>query len=262
MNRRSFSLYVTIAVLIFLYLPIIILVVNSFNESQFGGVFTGFSFKWYQKLFQERAMWEALENSLIIGVSATIASTILGTLAALSLYRYRSRLQKAHYGLIYTPLIIPDILMGIGLLLFFVSVNLQLGLFTVFIAHTTFCMSYVTMVVLARLQNFDYSVIEAAQDLGANTWIVFIKVLLPMLAPGIAAGALLAFTLSIDDFVITFFVAGKGAVTLPIYIYSMIKYGSTPIINALSFILLALTFLVIWSTRHLLKGKLLQESSK
>ncbi len=253
MNRHRFAFCITIAVLIFLYLPVIILIINSFNESQFGGTFTGFSFKWYQKLFHERAMWSALRNSLIIGVSATVVSTMLGTLAALALYRYKSRLQNVHYGLIYSPLIIPDILMGIGLLLFFISLNIQLGLFTVFVAHTTFCMSYVTMVVLARLQNFDYAVIEAAQDLGANAWVVFRRVLMPMLAPGIAAGALLAFTLSIDDFVITFFVAGKGAVTLPIYVYSMIKFGGTPVINALSFIMLVLTTLVIWSTQNLTK---------
>lgn len=253
MKPSRFPFIITCCVLIFLYLPIVILVVNSFNASQFGGVWTGFSLKWYEKLFHEKAMWQALRNSLLIGFSATVASTILGTTAALALYRYKSKLQKVHYGLIYTPLIIPDILMGIGLLLFFISLNMQLGLFTVFIAHTTFCLSYVTMVVLARLETFDYSIIEAAQDLGANSWVVFRKVFIPLLSPAIAAGALLAFTLSIDDFVITFFVAGKGAVTLPIYIYSMIKFGSTPTINALSFILLIITFIIVWSTQRLIK---------
>jgi len=255
MKPSRLPLTITILVMVFLYLPIIILIINSFNESRFGGVFTGFSIKWYLKLFEERAMWSALNKSLIIGISATIASTILGTTAALALYRFKSKIQKVHYGLIYSPLIIPDILMGIALLLFFVLLNIQLGLFSIFIAHTTFCLSYVTMVVLARLQNFDYNVIEAAQDLGANSWEVFRRVLIPLLAPGIVAGALLAFTLSIDDFVITFFVAGKGATTLPIYIYSMIKFGSTPIINALSFIMLVITFIVIWATQALLKEK-------
>jgi len=255
MKHSRLPFMITMLVMVFLYLPIIILIVNSFNESRFGGVFTGFSWKWYQQLFEERAMWSALKKSLIIGVSATFASTILGTMAALALYRFKSKLQKVHYGLIYSPLIIPDILMGIALLLFFVLLNIQLGLFTIFIAHTTFCLSYVTMVVLARLQNFDHNVIEAAQDLGANAWEVFRRVLIPLLAPGIVAGALLAFTLSIDDFVITFFVAGKGATTLPIYVYSMIKFGSTPIINALSFILLVITFIVIWATQTLLKEK-------
>lgn len=252
MSKSRIPLIVTIAVLVFLYLPIFILFINSFNESRFGGEWTGFSFKWYQRLLQERTIWIALRNSLIIAFSATITSTILGILAALSLYRYKTSLQKIHYALIYVPLVIPDILMGISLLLFFVVVlNIQLSLFTIFIAHTTFCVSYVTMVILARLQNFDLSVIEAAQDLGANHWQVFKRIIIPLLAPGIVAGALLAFTLSIDDFVITFFVAGQGATTLPIYIYGMIKFGSTPVINALSVILLAATFLIIMITQYL-----------
>lgn len=251
MKKGRFTFYVTIAVLIFLYLPIVILFVNSFNDSRFGGEWAGFTLKWYQKLMRERALWQSFRNSLIVGLSATIASAILGTTAALALYRYKTGLQKIHYGLIYVPLVIPDILTGMSLLLFFVTLNIKLGLFTVFITHTTFCVSYVTMVILARLQNFDFSVIEAAQDLGASNWTVLRKVLIPLLAPAIAAGALLAFTLSIDDFVITFFVVGQGTSTLPVYIYSMIKFGSTPVINALSVILLIFTFIIIWLTQHL-----------
>lgn len=251
MKKSRFPFYMTLGVLAFLYLPIIVLFINSFNDSRFGGEWAGFTFKWYQRLLHERALWQSFRNSLIVAISATMASSILGTTAALALYRYKTRLQKAHYGLIYVPLVIPDILTGMSLLLLFVSLNVKLGLFTVFVTHTTFCVSYVTMVILARLQNFDFSVIEAAQDLGANSWTVFRKVLMPLLTPGIAAGAMLAFTLSIDDFVITFFVAGQGTTTLPIYIYSMIKYGSTPVINALSVILLILTFIVIWLTQHL-----------
>jgi len=246
---------VTLIVLLFLYLPIVVLFINSFNDSRFGGEWTGFTIKWYERLWRERGLWQAFRNSLIVALSATVASTLLGTTAALALYRYKTRLQKVHYGLVYVPLVIPDILTGMSLLLLFIAINIKLGLLTVFITHTTFCLSYVTMVVLARLQNFDFSVIEAAQDLGANSWIVFRRVLMPLLAPGIAAGAMLAFTLSIDDFVITFFVAGQGTTTLPIYIYSMIKYGSTPVINALSVILLILTFIVIWLTQRLTEEK-------
>lgn len=237
---------ITAAVLIFLYLPIVMLTITSFNESRFGGIWSGFTLKWYVRLFQERELWLALRNSLIVGISATLVSTLIGTLAAFALHRYKTKLQKVHYGLVYTPLVIPDILMGISLLLFFVILNVELGLFTVFIAHTTFCISYVTMVMLSKLQNFDFSIVEAAQDLGANSWTVFRKILLPLLMPGIIAGALLAFTLSIDDFVITYFVAGPGATTLPLYIYGMIKLGSTPIINALSVVILFLTFLIVW----------------
>jgi spermidine/putrescine transport system permease protein len=143
--------------------------------------------------------------------------------------------------------------MGISLLLFFISINIQLGLFTVFIAHTTFCMSYVTMVMLSKLQNFDFTLIEAAQDLGANTWTLTRRVLFPLLAPGLMAAGLLAFMLSIDDFVITFFVAGQGVATLPIYVYNMIKFGSTPIINALSVLILIGTFVVTFFTQSLSK---------
>lgn len=253
MKNSRFCLTMTILVMLFLYLPIIMLVISSFNDSRFGGEWTGFTWKWYAQLWNEYAMWQSLANSLFVGISATITSTILGTFAAFSLHYYRTNLQKAHYTLIYTPLILPDILMGISLLLFFVALNIQLSLFTVYLAHTTFCVSYVTMVMLSKLQNFDFSVVESAQDLGAGRRTVARRIWLPLLAPGIAAGALLAFTLSIDDFVITFFVAGQGASTLPIYIYSMIKFGSTPVINALSTIILFLTFIIVWLTQTLSK---------
>lgn len=245
MKKSKFPVIITLIVLLVLYLPLIILVANSFNSHKFGGSWGGFTWKWYEILFNHRELWIALRNSMIIAVSATVASTILGTIAAFALYRYSTKFQTAHYALIYTPLVIPDILMGMSLLLFFVLCSVKLGLFTVFLAHTTFCLSYVVMIMVARLQNFDYALVEAAQDLGANSITTIRKVFLPTLMPGIAAAALLAFTLSLDDFVITFFVAGQGATTLPIYIYGMIKYGATPVINALSTILLAITLVTI-----------------
>lgn len=253
MKRSSFCFWITVAVLIFLYLPILILIINSFNASRFSGEWLGFSLKWYGKLLEEHALWEALGNSLLIATSATIVSTILGTCAAFALHLYRTKLQKVHYGLIYIPLAIPEILMGISLLLFFIALNIKLGLFTIFIAHTTFCVSYVTMVMISKLQNFDFTLVEAAQDLGANSWTVLRRILLPLLTPGFTASALLAFMLSIDDFVITYFVAGQGVSTLPTYIYSMIKFGSTPIINALSVIILFITFFIICLTQALSK---------
>ena len=237
---------VTWAVILFFYLPIAVLVVNSFNASRFGGTWEGFSFKWYVKLFQDESIWMALSNTLIVAAGATVCSMVLGTCGAFALHRYAgSKLQKWHYGVIYMPLVLPEILMGLSLLLFFVAVRVQLGLWTIFVAHVTFCLSYVAMTVLARLQDFDYSIVEAAQDLGGGWRVTVLKVLLPMLAPGILAGGLLAFTLSIDDFVISFFVAGPGATTLPIKIYSMIKYGKPPMINALSALLLLVTFLCV-----------------
>lgn len=255
MKRSWVPMVTTFLVLLFFYIPILVLAINSFNASRFGGVWGGFSFKWYLRLFHDRAVWHALRNTLIIAVSATAASMVLGTTAAFALHRYRTRLQLTHYTLVYTPLVVPDILMGMSLLLFLVALKMPLGLITIFIAHVTFCISYVAMVVLGRLQDFDFSVMEAAQDLGAGTWTAVRKVLLPLLAPGIAAGGLLAFTLSIDDFVITFFVAGPGSTTLPIHIYSMIKHGFPPMINALSVILLCLTFVVVVSSQKLMEAR-------
>ncbi len=255
MRHSRLPLFTTLAVLVFFYLPIGVLVVNSFNASRFGGTWEGFSFTWYQKLWAKTEIWLALKNSLLIAVGATAAAVVLGTTAAFALHRYTSRLQRLHYTLIYTPLVVPEILMGISLLLFFVAIGIKLGLFTIWLAHVTFCISYVTMVVLARLQDFDFSLIEAAQDLGAGWWTATWRVLLPLLAPGIVAGGLLAFTLSIDDFVVSFFVAGPGSTTLPIRIYSMIKHGAPPLINALSTILLVVTFTLVWLSQYLTQEK-------
>jgi spermidine/putrescine transport system permease protein len=251
MKRSRFPLIVTWILLLFFYLPIFILILYSFNSSRFGGSWTGWSLHWYRQLFREREIWRALINSLVIAFSATAVSLVLGTTAAIALHRFSSRLQRFHYTLIYTPLVVPEILMGISLLLFFAALHLELGLFTIFLAHVTFCVSYVAMVMLGRLQDFDYAIVEAAQDLGAGWWTTLWRVLLPLLMPGIVAGGLLAFTLSIDDFVITFFVAGPGSTTLPIRIYSMIKHGSPPLINALSSLLLLITFLAVFFSRRL-----------
>lgn len=234
---------ITWMVLLFFYLPIVVLVAQSFNSSRFGGHWEETSLKWYIRLMHERDIWSALSNTLIIATAATLISMVLGTSAAFALHRYAgSRLQKIHYSIIYMPLVLPEILMGLSMLLFFVALRVSLGMITIGIAHVTFCLSYVAMTVLARLQDFDYTIIEAAQDLGAGWWSTLWRVLIPMLAPGIFAGGLLAFTLSIDDFVISFFVAGPGSTTLPIRIYSMIKYGAPPLINALSTIMLVVTF--------------------
>ena len=251
MKRSRFPLYVTVALLVFFYAPILVLVLYSFNASRYGGSWTGWSLTWYRRLWEEREIWHALQNSLVIAITATIASMVLGTTAALALHRFHTRLQRVHYVLIYTPLVVPEILMGISLLLFFAAIGLDLGLFTIFLAHVTFCLSYVAMVVLGRLQDFDDAVVEAAQDLGAGWWTIAWRILLPLLAPGIVAGGLLAFTLSIDDFVISFFVAGPGSTTLPIRIYSMIKHGSPPLINALSTLLLVVTFAAVWLSQRL-----------
>jgi len=253
-RRSRFPLVVTALVMAFFYLPVLILVANSFNPARFSSRWQGFSLVWYRRLFESPEIWQALKNTLIIAISVTAVAAVLGTAAAYALHRYgASRLQKVHYTLIYQPLVVPEILMGISLLMAFVAAGVPLGLFTIFLAHVTFCVSFVAMTVLGRLQDFDFSIIEAARDLGASPWQSTRKVLLPVLMPGIVAGALLAFTLSIDDFVITFFVAGPGSTTLPLRIYSMIKYGAPPMINALSTLLLAVTFAAVLASQRLAK---------
>jgi spermidine/putrescine transport system permease protein len=255
MRKSRFPLYITIAILVFFYLPIIIVFMQSFNASRFGGTWNGFTLAWYVKLFNDRNIWHALTNTLIIAATSTLVSIVLGTLAAFALYRYRTKLQVSHNILIYFPLVIPDILMGISLLLFFVSLKISLGLATIFLAHVTFSVSYVAMVVLARFQDFDYSIMEAAMDLGATWGVAVRKILVPYLMPGIAAGGLLAFTLSLDDFVITFFVSGPDSTTLPLYIYSMMRHGSPSVINALSVLMVLFTFIIVFISKKLLEAK-------
>jgi spermidine/putrescine transport system permease protein len=230
---------------LFLYAPIIVLVIFSFNASRFVTTWDGFSLRWYQELFQDQAMATALRNSLVVAVSSTLVSTVFGTMVALAMERRKFVGKVAFDALLYLPIIIPDIAMAVMLLLFFVLVSIQLSLITIIISHVAFNISFVAIVVRARLVGFDRSLEEAAQDLGANELQTFWHVTLPLLMPGILAGALLAFTLSLDDFVITFFVAGVGATTLPLRIYSMVKLGITPVINAISTLLLMVSMSLV-----------------
>ncbi len=244
-NSRFTSLFITIFVIIFMYLPIVMLITMSFNSSRYGGKWTGFSLRWYEALFKDHSVINATMNTLFVAIAATVFSTIIGTLAAWVLNAYKNdNMQKLHYGLIYAPLVVPDVLMGISLLLMFVSLKIELGLTTVIMAHITFCVSYVAFTVLARLQDFDFNLIQAAEDLGASQFRIFVKIILPLLFPGIVAGAMMAFTLSMDDFVVTFFVGGPGSTTLPVKVYSMMKHGPPAIINALSVVFMAVTFTV------------------
>jgi spermidine/putrescine transport system permease protein len=250
MNRNKLPIIVLLTVLVFFYLPIMVLVIESFNPARFPGQWNGFSLKWYIKLFHERDLWAAFNRSIIIALSASAAATVIGTTCAIALHWFKTRLQKAHFIMTYLPIAMPDILMGLSLLMFFVAIGMKLGMLTVFIAHVTFCISYVARVVFARLEDFDNSLIEAAMDLGCTWRKAIWKVAVPILTPGILSGALLAFTLSIDDFVVTFFVAGPGTTTLPILMYSMIKRGATPLINALSTILLCITFACVFFSQY------------
>lgn len=256
MNRTGFSRFVTLFSLVFLYIPILILIFNSFNASRFPNMWNGFTLIWYRKLFEQRPIWRAFGNSLLIALSSTGLATVLGTLSAFAIHTYRSKLQRLHSALLYAPLIVPEIHLGISLLLFFVMTNFGVGLFSIFLAHVTLCTGYVSMVMLNHLESFDFSLIEAARDLGADTAQVIKRIALPLFAPALAAGALLALTLSLDDFIVSYFVAGPGAMTLPIYIYSMVKHGSPPLMNALSTLIIAATFALVWLSRRLIRRSL------
>ncbi|MES2660419.1 MAG: ABC transporter permease [Verrucomicrobiota bacterium] len=256
MKPSRIPLVTLVLVLVFFYLPIGYLVMNSFNTSRYASQWGGFSMRWYERLFERQDIIAALGNSLKVATAASLISMVLGTAAAFALERHRSRLQNAHRLLVTVPLVLPDILMGMSLLLLFVSLGVSLSLITITVAHITFCLSYVALVVQARLQDFDFNTVEAARDLGATKTQAFLKVTLPLLAPGILAGGLLAFTLSIDDYVVTYFVKGPGSDTLPTLVYSMIKKSKDlPVINALSSLILVVTFFVVAASQRLVAKK-------
>ncbi len=248
MRRRSLWLpAAALAAYAFLYLPLLIVVVYSFNDSRLNAEWVGFTFDWYRKLAADDDMLGAAGNSLLIAVTASLVSTVLGTMAGVAMHRYKLRLLPV---LVLTPIAIPEILMGVSLLIFFVLLNFTLGLVSVALAHIAFCIGFVAIVVRARLAGMDETLTEAARDCGASPWQSFRFVTLPLIMPGVIAGALMAFTLSIDDFVITFFTAVAGTVTLPLQIYSMIKIAVTPEVNAVSTLLMLLTlFLIVVATK-------------
>ncbi|MDC7788237.1 ABC transporter permease subunit [Rhodoplanes sp. TEM] len=247
MRRLSPFNLVSLALgLAFLYVPILILVVYSFNASRLVTVWGGFSTRWYVALMQDRALQEAALTSLGIALASATLATVLGTLAALALTRlgrFRGRLPFA--AMIYAPLVMPEVITGLSLLLLFVAVGFERGAATVTIAHTTLTMCFVAVVVQSRLAGFDRSLEEAAQDLGCPPLRTFLTVTLPVIAPGIAAGFLLAFSLSLDDLVIASFTTGPGATTLPIRIYSEVRLGVKPEINAVCTIFIAVTAVVV-----------------
>jgi spermidine/putrescine transport system permease protein len=235
----------SLLVYLFLYVPIVILILYSFNRSKQTAAWEGFTFDWYLRLLHNDLILRAVKNSLIVALITTVVATTIGTLVALALARGSFRGKGATQAALYLPIIIPEIVVGAALVTFYGVTEMRLGLTTVVIAHVAFCISYVAIVVRARLAGFDRSLEEAANDLGAGPWDTFRRVTLPIILPGIVAGALLVFTISIDDYVITSFVAGVGATTLPIQIYSMLKVGVTPEVNAVSTLLLLLTVVLI-----------------
>jgi len=228
----------------FLYIPILILVIFSFNESKLVTVWGGFSTKWYGALLQNEAFLDAAWVTLKVAlVTATIA-TVLGTMAALVLVRSgRFRGRTVFTGMVYAPLVMPEVITGLSLLLLFIALGMDRGVFTIMLAHITFAMCFATVVISSRLVTFDRSLEEAAEDLGASPFDAFVSVTLPIIAPAVVAAWLLTFTLSLDDLVIASFVSGPGATTLPMKIYSSVRLGVTPEINALSTILITLVSL-------------------
>ncbi len=242
-------------VYLFLYAPIAILMVFSFNAARQTAFWEGFTFDWYRRLLDDGLLLHALRNSLEVAGVTTAIAVLLGTPAALALSRPAFRGKQATRTLLYLPVIIPEVVLGAALVTFFGAINLQLSILTVVIAHVAFSISYVALVVRARLAGIDPALEEAARDLGAGPFETFRRVTLPLALPGIVASALLVFTLSIDDYVITSFVAGVGATTLPLHIYSMLKVGVTPEVNAVSTLLLAVTIVLIAAAHRLLQEK-------
>ena len=252
-NRRLLAAH-TALVYVFLYAPIAILVVFSFNAARQTAFWEGFTLDWYRRLLGNALLFRAVRNSLVVAGVTTVAAVLLGTPAALALARHEFRGKRATQALLYLPVIIPEVVLGAALVTFFGAAGLRLSIATVVIAHVVFSVSYVAIVVRARLAGLDPALEEAARDLGAGPFETFRRVTLPLAAPGILASALLVFTLSIDDYVITSFVAGVGATTLPLHIYSMLKVGVTPEVNAVSTLLLAGTVVLI-VLAHRLLGK-------
>jgi len=241
--KKIFPKIILGLVFIFLYLPIIILIVFSFNDTKLNILFEGFTLKWYQILPSNSTLLEALKNTLTVAISSTVISTIVGTVSAFGLYKYEFKGKKLINEILYIPIVIPEIVLGISLLSVYTLMNMSLGMFTLIIAHITFSIPYVIVSVRSSLQGMDKELEEASSDLGANSIQTFFKVTLPSIAPGIMSGAVLAFTLSMDDVVISYFTSGPDSNTLPLYIYSMIKSGITPDVNAMFTIMIAITLL-------------------
>jgi spermidine/putrescine transport system permease protein len=239
----------------FLYFPISVLIIYSFNSSKYSVEWKGFSTIWYENLISYDSLLESAWHSISVALVSAIIATILGTLGALALYRYDFFGRKLIQSLVYVLIMSPEIVMGISLLMMFVFISLPLGFITLLISHITFCLPFVIVTVMARLNGFDKNIIEAAKDLGATEFITFISIVLPNIIPAIVAGFLLSLTLSFDDVIISFFVTGPDYEILPLKIYSMVKLGVKPEINALCTIMFVFTLLMVLFTQFLIKEK-------
>lgn len=242
-NKISKKLFISgIFGYLFLYIPLIVLVLYSFNDSRINVTWVGFTLKWYKILFADKILMKAALNSLMIAIVVSFCSVILGGFAGIALHRYKLPFLSS---LILIPIATPELLIGVSLLLFFLMLNFTLGFASIILAHIAFCVSFVAVAVKSRMYGMDNSIIDAARDLGANPVKAFFLILIPIILPGIIAGGLMAFTLSIDDFVITFFTTGVNSTTLPLAIYSMIKMGVTPEVNAASTMIILVTLILV-----------------
>ena len=230
----------------FLYVPILVLMALSFNRAGLPTVWTGFSLEWYGKLFTADPILSAARNTLIVASISTVLATIIGTLLAVGVETRRN--SSVLDAVLFAPMIIPDIVLAIALLSFFTLLNMTLGLHSIILSHVVFNIAFVVAVVRTRMRNFDHSILEASADLGASEFTTFRRILLPAIAPGVIAGALLSFTLSVDEFIIAFFTAGAGqsSTTLPMQIYAMIRFGVTPEINAMATIVMFVSFTLVF----------------
>jgi spermidine/putrescine transport system permease protein len=241
----------TVLVLIFFYLPIAILIAFSFNESRLNIEWTGFTTQWYGKLLGDRVLMRAAQNSLIVAAASTALSVLLGTAGAWLLHRYRYKAAGLLETLVFLPMIVPEVILGVSLLILFATLEWKLGYTTIVISHVTFCFPFVMAAVQARLAGLDPSLEEAALDLGATPLQAFFKVLVPFLMPAILSGALMAFTLSLDDLIVTYFTASARTQTLPIVIFGKVKKGLDPSLNAISTVLILITVMALFLTEAL-----------
>ncbi len=239
----------------FLYLPIIVLIVNSFNANKFGMKWGGFTTKWYETLVNNDSLMQAAWHSLNVAVFSATAATIIGSLTAVALFRYSFKGKGAVNGMLFVVMMSPDIVMAISLLALFLVLGAQLGFFTLLIAHITFCLPFVVVTVYSRLNGFDVKMLEAAKDLGASEWIILKKIILPLAKPAVAAGWLLSFTLSLDDVIISSFVTGPTYEILPLKIYSMVKVGISPEVNALATVMLIVSLVLVVISQLLAREK-------
>lgn len=236
---------------VYLYLPIVVLIVFSFNSDRLNLFWEGFTWRWYEQLLRDGRVALATRNTLFVALTSTVTSTVIGTLAALALQRHAFWLKRLSEPVLYLPIVIPEVVMGISLLSLYSTLKMTLGLLTITLSHIAFSIPFVALVVRARLHGFDRTLEEAAMDLGADEATTFRRVTLPLILPGVLSGAMLAFTLSLDDFIITFFTAGPGSSTLPLLVYGMVKTHITPEINALSTLWVLTVFVLLLGSQAL-----------